>query len=123
MEAPPNIAAKIGRDETFKKTTEKNENYSLKIKIKDNDSIYISISFEGDKKVYEDIIPCEEIKMQQAYFEDYSLNEIYDEISDLIYENNFELIKNNENILLKIILPSKNKKTLDFFWKIKYMII
>ena len=48
----------------------------LKIKIKDNDSIYISISFEGDKKVYEDIIPYEEIKMQQAYFEDYSLNEI-----------------------------------------------
>ena len=60
----------------LKKPQKKMRIILLKIKIKDNDSIYISISFEGDKKVYEDIIPYEEIKMQQAYFEDYSLNEI-----------------------------------------------
>ena len=115
MEAPPNITPKKEKDETFKKTTEKNENYSLNIKVKDNDSIYISITFEGDNKTYEDIKSYEDIKKQQTYFEDYSLEEIYDEISEMISKNSIEFNKNNdEQILFNVILPSKKKKTLDF---------
>ena len=111
MEAPPNITPKKEKDETFKKTTEKNENYSLNIKVKDNDSIYISITFEGDNKTYEDIKSYEDIKKQQTYFEDYSLEEIYDEISEMISKNSIEFNQNNdEQILFNVILPSKKKK-------------
>ena len=114
MEAPPNITPKKERNQTYKKNTDKNENYSLNINIKENDSIYISINLEGDNKTYEDMKSYEDIKKQQTYFEDYSLEEIYDEISDLISKNNIEFIKNNEQILFNIVLPSKKKKTLDF---------
>ena len=114
MEAPPNVTPKKERNETYKKTSENNENYSLNISIKDNDSIYISVSLEGDNKVYEDMKSYEDIKKQQTYFEDYSLEEIFDEISDLISKNSFEFNKNNEKILFNIVLPSKKKKTLDF---------
>ena len=44
MEAPPNLSPKKGRDEIFKKANEKNENYTLNIKLKDNNSIYIQKS-------------------------------------------------------------------------------
>ena len=119
MEAPPNPTPKKERDETYKKTTEKNENYSLNIKIKDNDSIYLSIIFEGENQTYEDIKSFEEIKKQQAYFEDYTLEEIFDEISDLISKNNYEFNKNHEEILINVILPSQKKKTVDFVLGIK----
>ena len=114
MEAPPNIKDKLRRNETFQKTSEKNESYTLNIKLENNDSIYISITLQEDNKSFEDIKLYEEIKKEQAYFEDYSLEEIYDEISDLIAKNNIEFNKNNDQILFKIILPSKKKKTLDF---------
>ena len=114
MEAPPNITPKKVRDEIFKKTTEKNENYTLNLKIKDSNSIYISIILEGDNKTYEDIKSSEEIKKQQANFEDYSIEEIYDEIFDLISKNNIEFNKNNEQILFNIILPFKKRKILYF---------
>ena len=119
MEAPPNLTPKKERDETYKKTTEKNENYSLNIKIKDNDSIYLSIIFEGENQTYEDIKSFEEIKKQQAYFEDYTLEEIFDEIADLISKNNYEFNKNHEEILINVILPSQKKKTVDFVLEIK----
>ena len=119
MEAPPNPTPKKERDQTYKKTTEKNENYSLNIKIKDNDSIYLSIIFEGENQTYEDIKSFEEIKKQQTYFEDYTLEEIFDEIADLISKNNYEFNKNHEEILINVILPSKKKKTVDFVLGIK----
>ena len=64
MEAPPNpkLATKKPKDETYKKTTENNENYSLNLKIKDNDSIYLSIQFDGDNKIYEDIKSYKDIQ-------------------------------------------------------------
>ena len=114
MEAPPNIIQKNIRDETFKKTTEKNENYTLNLKIKDSNSIYISIILEGDNKTYEDIKSSEEIKRQQVTFDDFSIEEIYDEIFDLISKNNIEFNKNNEQILFNIILPFKKRKVLYF---------
>ena len=114
MEAPPNVTPKKERNETYKKTSENNENYSLNISIKDNDSIYISVSFEGDDESCEGVKSYEDIKKQQTYFEDYSLEEIFDEISDLISKNIFEFNKNNEQVLFNIVLPSKKKKTLDF---------
>ena len=121
MEAPPNPkpATKNPREETYKKATENNENYSLNLKIAEKDSIYISITFDGDKKLYEDIKSYEDIKKKQAYFEDYSLEEIYDELKDLISKNNFELNRNHEQILFNIVLPFKKKKTLDFVLEIK----
>ena len=114
MEAPLNVTQKKQRDETFKKTNEKDENYTLNIKLKDNNSIYISTTFEAENKLYEDTKLFEEIKKQQTYFDEYTLEEIYDEISDLISKNNIEINKEHESILLNIILPSKKRKTLDF---------
>ena len=102
MEATPNLkpATKNPREETYKKATENNENYSLNLKMAEKDSIYISITFDGDNKLYEDIKSYEDIKKKQAYFEDYSLEKIYDELKDLISKNNFELNRNHEQILL-----------------------
>ena len=114
MEAPPNVTPKKGRDETYKKATEKNENYSLNLKLKESNSIYISITFEGENKTYEDMKSYEEVKNQQAYFEDYIIEEIYDELADLISKNNIELNRTQEQIVFSIILPSKKRKTLDF---------
>ena len=65
----------------------------MNLKIKDSNSIYISIILEGDNKTYEDIKSSEEIKKQQANFEDYSIEEIYDEIFDLILRIKLNVIK------------------------------
>ena len=119
MEAPPNLSTKKERDEIFKKANEKNENYTLNIKLKDNNSIYISATFEGENKLYEDIKSYEEIKKQQIYFDEYTIEEIYDELSDLISKNSIEINKEHESILFKIILPFKKKKTLDFILETK----
>ena len=119
MEAPPNLSTKKERDEIFKKANEKNENYTLNIKLKDNNSIYISATFEGENKLYEDIKSYEEIKKQQIYFDEYTIEEIYDELSDLISKNSIEINKEHESILFKIILPLKKKKTLDFILETK----
>ena len=119
MEAPPNISPKKERNEIFKKANEKNENYTLNIKLKDNNSIYISATFEGENKLYEDIKSYEEIKKQQIYFDEYTIEEIYDELSDLISKNSIEINKEHESILFKIILPLKKKKTLDFILETK----
>ena len=121
MEAPPNpkLATKKPKDETYKKTTENNENYSLSLKIKDNDSIYLSIQFDGDNKIYEDIKSYEDIKKQKVYFENYNLYEIYSEFSDLINKNNYKLYKNHEKIIFNVVLPTKEKNTLDFILEIK----
>ena len=75
----------------YNKVTSDNQNYSLLIQIKNQCSIYISILFE-----------------------DYSIEEIYDEIFDLISKNNIEFNKNNEQILFNIILPFKKRKILYF---------
>jgi len=91
----------------------------LNLKMKEKDSIYISITFDGDNKLYEDIKSYEDIKKQQTYFEDYSLEEIYDELNVLISKNNFELNRNHEQILFNVILGSIKKKTLDFILEIK----
>ena len=114
MEAPPNLSPKKERDEIFKKANEKNENYTLNIKLKDNNSIYISATFEGENKLYEDIKSYEEIKKQQIYFDEYTIEEIYDEVSDLISKNSLEINKEHDSILFKIILPLKKKKILDY---------
>ena len=60
MEAPsPKLEE---RYENFNKTTTENENYSLSLKIKKKNSIYISITFEKDNKIYEDSKLYDEIK-------------------------------------------------------------
>ena len=102
----------------YNKTTSDNEIYSLKMKIKKNNSIYMSITFENANQVYEDCKLYDEIKKAQLCFEDYSLTEIFDEISDLISKNSVELIKNEDYILYSIILPIKKKKTFDFVLEI-----
>ena len=119
MEAPPNLSPKKERDEIFKKANEKNENYTLNIKLKDNNSIYISATFEEENKLYEDTKSYEEIKKQQIYFDEYTIEEIYEELSDLISKNSIEINKEHESILFKIILPFKKKKTLDFILETK----
>lgn len=102
----------------YNKTTSENEIYSLKMKIKKNNSIYISITFEKDNKIFEDCKLYDEIKKEQTYFQDYSLTEIFDEISDLISKSNVEILKNEDYILYSIILPSKKRKTFDFVLEI-----
>ena len=121
MDSPPYPISteKKTKEEAYKKTTENNENYSLNIKMKENDLIYISIKFDGDNKIYEDIKSYEDIKKQKVYFENYNLYEIYSELSDLINKNNYELYKNHEKIMFNVVLPTKEKNTLDFILEIK----
>ena len=121
MDSPPYPISteKKTKEETYKKTTENNENYSLSIKMKENDSIYISITFDGDNKTYEDIKSYEDIKKQKLYFENYNLYEIYSELTDLINKNNYELYKNHEQIMFNVVLPTKEKNTLDFILEIR----
>jgi len=97
----------------FSKTLE-NEKYNLTIKIKDENSIYISIVFENVNKTYEDSKLYYYIKKEQPSFEDYSLEEIYNELSELISKNSIEVFKKEDQIYFSIILPFKKKKTLDF---------
>jgi len=121
MEEVPNpkLDSKKPRDQTYKKSTENNENYSINLKMKGNYSIYIAIAFEGDNKTFEAIKLYGDIKKQQAYFEDYTLEEIYDELAELISKNNFQLNKEQEQILFNIALPLKKRKTLDFILEYK----
>ena len=93
----------------YNKTLE-NEKYNLTIKIKDENSIYISIIFENTNKTYEDSKLYYYIKKEQPYFEEYSLEEIYDELSELISKNNVEINKKEEQIYYSIILSSKKEK-------------
>ena len=102
----------------YNKTTSENEIYSLKMKTKKNNSIYMSITFEKEDKVYEDCKLYDEIIKEQSYFEDYSLAEIFDEISFLISKSSVELIKNEDYIIYSIILPPKKKRTIDFVLEI-----
>ena len=102
----------------YNKTTSENEIYSLKMKTKKNNSIYMSITFEKSDKVYEDCKLYDEIKKEVSYFEDYNLAEIFDEISLLISKNSVELIKNEDYIVYSIILPFKKKRTIDFVLEI-----
>ena len=120
MDVPyPIFTEKSPKEEIYKKTTENNENYSLNIKMKENDSIYISITFDGDNKIYEYIKSYEDIKKQKVYFENYNLYEIYSELTDLINKNNYELYKNHEQIMFNVVLPTKEKNTLDFILEIR----
>ena len=117
MEAPSPKSKE--RYVNYNKTTSENENYSLNIKIKKKNSIYISITFENDNKTYEDNKLYDEIKKEQPYFEDYTLDETFDEICELISKNKVEIIKNEEYIVYSIILPPlKKKKTIDFVLEI-----
>ena len=72
------------------------------------------IIFENTNKTYEDSKLYYYIKKELFYFEDYSLEEIFDELSELISKNNVEINKKGEQIFYSIILPSKKRKSLDF---------
>jgi hypothetical protein len=109
MEAP----SPKEKNAQYNKTLE-NEKYNLTIKIKDENSIYISIIFVNTNKTYEDSKLYYYIKKELFYFEDYSLEEIFDELSELISKNNVEINKKEEQIFYSIILPSKKRKSLDF---------
>ena len=114
MEAPPPpLKEKVMN---YNKTNENNEKYSLVTKIKDQNSINISATFENDK-TYEDCKLYDCIKKEQPYFEDHTIDEAFDEISELISKDSIELKKNEEQILLNIIIPSEEKKSLDFVMK------
>ena len=111
MEAPFAIETKIPeKNLQYNKITSENEKYLLTIKIKGKNKLYISITFEKDNKVYEEIKLLDDIKKEQTYFEDYTLLEIFDEISELISKDSIELEKNEDQILYNIILPLKKKK-------------
>ena len=98
----------------YNKTTSENEIYSVGMRVEKNNSIYMSITFEKTNNIFEDCKLYDEIKKEQSYFQDYSLTEIFDEISDLISKNSVELLKNEDYIIFSIILPSKKKRTFDF---------
>ena len=100
----------------YSKTTSENEKYSLILKIKDNNSIFISIIFENitPNQIYEGEKLYEEIKIQSNYFKDNSIEEIFNKISELISKDNIELNKNEEQILYNIILPLEKMQTLNF---------
>lgn len=101
----------------YNKTTSENEIYSLKMKTKKNNSIYMSITFEKSDKVYEDCKLYDEIKKEQSCFEDYTLSEIFDEISFLISKNSVELIKMRIILYIVLFYLPKKRKLLILFWK------
>jgi len=104
---------------TYKKINENNETYTLNIKIKESNSIYISIIFEGENKIYEDIKSIEDIKKLQNYFEEFTEEQIFNEIKNLISKNKIEFNKKDDKILFNIILPSEEKQILIFELKEK----
>ena len=104
---------------TYKKINENNETYTLNIKIKESNSIYISIIFEGENKIYEDIKSIEDIKKLQNYFEEFTAEQIFNEIKNLISKNKIEFNKKDDKILFNIILPSEEKQILIFELKEK----
>ena len=63
----------------------------------------MSITFEKTNNIFKDCKLYDEIKKEQSYFQDYSLTEIFDEISDLISKNSVELLKNKDYIIFSII--------------------
>ena len=56
------------KSEKFNKITSNNEKYSLELKIKKQNILYMSLSFDNDNKQYEDLKLYEDIKEEQAYF-------------------------------------------------------
>ena len=56
------------KSEKFNKITSNNEKYSLELKIKKQNILYMSLSFDNDNKQYEDFKLYEDIKEEQAYF-------------------------------------------------------
>ena len=114
MEAPTVLSNK--KIVKYSKTTSENEKYSLILKIKDNNLIFISIIFENitPNQIYEGEKLYEEIKIQSNYFKDNSIEEIFNKISELISKDNIEIIKNEEQILYNIILPLEKMQTLNF---------
>ena len=114
MEAPTVLSNK--KIVKYSITTSENEKYSLILKIKDNNLIFISIIFENitPNQIYEGEKLYEEIKIQSNYFKDNSIEEIFNKISELISKDNIEIIKNEEQILYNIILPLEKMQTLNF---------
>ena len=56
------------KSEKFNKITSNNEKYSLELKIKKQNILYMSLSFDNDNNQYEDFKLYEDIKEEQAYF-------------------------------------------------------
>ena len=112
MEAPP-----VGNEKfiNYNKANANNEIYSICMKIKDQNSIDISITFENDKNTYEECKLYDDIKKEQPYFEEHTIDEAFDAISDLISKDSIEFDNKNEGtIQLNIILPSEERKSLNF---------
>ena len=98
------------KTDIFNKVTKENENYTVTIKITEENILSLSIYFENNKKkIYKNSKSYEEIK-KQTYFEDYSLQEIYDELVELISKDKIEYEKRNDSIIYNVILPSKKRK-------------
>ena len=99
----------------YNKTNAKNEKYSICMKITDQNSIDILITFENNKNTYEKCKLYDDIKKEQPYFGDHTFDEAFDLISDLISKNSIEFDNKNEGtIQLNIILPSEERKCLNF---------
>ena len=112
MEVPPPGNEKFIN---YNKTNAYNKKYSFCMKIKDQNSIDISIAFENGKNTYEECKLYEDIKKEQPYFEDHTIDEAFDVISDLISKDSIEFDNKNEGtIQLNIILPSEERKSLNF---------
>ena len=56
------------KSEKFNKITSNNEKYSLELKIKEQNILCMSLSFDNDNNQYEDFKLYEDIKEEQAYF-------------------------------------------------------
>ena len=83
------VQKKKKRTKVYNKITLKNEKYTLTIKITKENSIYISIVFEiNTNNIFETIKLYDDIKKEQVYFEDYTPDEIFDEIVELISKDN-----------------------------------
>ena len=85
------------KSEKFNKITSNNEKYSLELKIKEQNILCMSLSFDNDNNQYEDFKLYEDIKEEQAYFKI-----VFKEITELISKDKVELIK-LRNILIIVL--------------------
>ena len=81
----------------------------MEFKIKEQNILCMSLSFDNDNNQYEDFKLYEDIKEEQAYFKI-----VFKEITELISKDKVELNKIEEHINYSIILPLKKRKSLDF---------
>ena len=103
----------IDSEKSFNKElkTDKNNSYSLSLSLTLNESIEIVAEQINNiiPKSFSSIYLIEEIGINKYFSKFKSLNAIFDEIKDRIYNNNIIIKENENNLMINIPLPKKQE--------------